>query len=265
MSRLSQIAYKVGSPRHWSQAAELERLKRAPRYKPTKTRLLGPTIHTPDGPSLYSAYRAIFQQQVYAFEAQTDTPTVIDGGANIGLSVIYFKQRYPKARVIAYEPDPNIAAYCRRNLRAMGIKGVDLREAALWSGVGELEFRAEGADGGRIVDATDLSSCKVPTERLRDVIETAVGGVDLLKLDVEGAETVVLRDCRDVLGAVRRIFVEYHSFPDRSQTLAELLSILSNAGYRLHVTPENHAWQPFVARPLICGMDLQINVYAFRG
>lgn len=41
----------------------------------------------------------------------SEAPRIIDGGANIGLSVIYFKQLFPRSRTTAFEPDAKILAY----------------------------------------------------------------------------------------------------------------------------------------------------------
>jgi hypothetical protein len=88
--------------------------------------------------------------------------------------------------------------------------------------------------------------------------------VDLLKIDIEGAETVVLKDCADLLSNVERLFVEYHSFEDRPQTLQELLAVLSGAGFRVHAETIGVTSQPFVKRQTYLGMDMQMNIFADR-
>ena len=59
--------------------------------------------------------------------------------------------------------------------------------------------------------------------------------VDFLKLDIEGAETTVIKDCADYLGNVDNIFVEYHSFLSEKQTLDELLNILKKTNFRVQI------------------------------
>ncbi|MBK9174775.1 MAG: FkbM family methyltransferase, partial [Flavobacteriales bacterium] len=87
----------------------------------------------------------------------------------------------------------------------------------------------------------------VPSVKLRDVL-ISNGTVDLLKVDIEGAETEVLLDCGDALGGVQRLYVEYHSFRNRPQRLHELLALLAAQGFRyyLHRIGAHHA-QPFMA------------------
>ena len=89
--------------------------------------------------------------------------------------------------------------------------------------------------------------------------------MDLLKIDIERAETVVLKDCADLLWNVDRLFVEYHSFEDRSQTLHELPAFLSGARFRAHMEAKGVSSQPFVKRDTYLGMDLRTNIFADRG
>src|ERR1700741_4710485 len=70
--------------------------------------------------------------------------------------------------------------------------------------------------------------------------------IDLLKLDIEGAEFDVLKDCDDRLSIVKCLFVEYHSFASQRQRLPELFAMLRDAGFRVHVQKDY-----FRASPLL--------------
>ena len=72
------------------------------------------------------------------------------------------------------------------------------------------------------------TSCQVSTVRLRDYLAQRV---DMLKLDIEGAETDVMLDVSDRLRDVHNIFVEYHSFADRPQRLDELTRRAAQTGF----------------------------------
>ena len=261
---LRRLIGKSAALAHWRRSIELQRLLRRRRFLPTTTRLLGPRLDVPDGPSFVSMYRSIFLKQTYRFTGDGD-PFIIDGGANIGLSVIYFRRLFPGARIVAFEADPHIFAVLTRNLAAAGIEGVDLRHQALADRDGTLDFQCQGADGGRVLDPGAAPAARpalrVPAVRLSPLLDR---DVDLLKLDIEGSETAVLRECSPHLGRVRRCFVEYHSFAGREQTLDEVLSILRRAGLRVHVQVENGSPQPFCARRVSENMDLQLNIFAFR-
>ena len=216
-------------------AVELNRIRSAPRYTPLSSDLLGPRIQIVDGASFCASYEEIFGRQIYAFRAAVTVPRIIDGGANIGLSVLYLKKAYPSSRIVAFEADPGVFKTLEANVREAGHNDVDLVNKALWTNEGTIEFLVEGADAGRIgrEPSGGLSNrISVPTVRLREYLEEPV---DFLKLDIEGAETAVLLDCEDRLGNVRSLFVEYHSFERSPQTLDQVLTLLKAAGFRVYI------------------------------
>ena len=241
---------------------ELARLRSLPHYHSTVTSILGQHLEVLDGPTFVPMYEEIFERQIYCFPTKEERPYIIDGGANIGLSVLYLKRLYPNSQIIAFEPDDQIFAALKSNIEKSGYRDITLLCRALWSSETELNFMSEGADGGRLSQADDPSNTVVTTARLRDYLNRKV---DFLKLDIEGAETEVLMDCTDLLNNVENLFVEYHSFSKQPQTLHTLIGILTNAGFRLHVTqPFNISLQPFMNQYASLGMDLQLNIFAFR-
>lgn len=240
---------------------ELSRLKSIPRYRPAVTNILGAPIEVVDSASFVFMYKEIFQHQIYRFPAATDRPYIIDCGSNIGLSVLYFKHLYPASRILAFEPDDEIFNVLQRNMEHAGCQDVELDGRAVWTSETSLNFMSEGADGGRLSGPGDLPNKVVRTVRLREYL---VSPIDFLKLDIEGAETEVLIDCADSLANVKAIFVEYHSFAERPQTLHTLTTLLADAGYRMHIHAPAPSPQPFMSRDLYGGMDLQLNIFAFR-
>ena len=245
-------------------ARELRRLRELPPRTRTTTHLLGPSLCLVDPVSFLEQYEAIFERELYRFVPRRENPVILDCGANVGLLSIYWKRRHPSARIIAFEPDPEVVKVLSANLAAAECTDVQVIPRAVWTEEGELEFWSEGSDGGRLLwDASDSRppSCRVPTVRLRDSLS---GAIDMLKLDIEGAEVEVLVDCADRLEQVDHVFVEYHSFHAREQRLDELLQILRRAGFRTQILPEVASRQPFVGRPEHLGMDLQLNIFAYR-
>jgi FkbM family methyltransferase len=243
----------------------LARLRRVPRYQPAVTEIFGKPFEIVDSSSFLWMYREIFVDEIYRFRARTEEPRVIDCGANVGLSVLYFKRLYPRARVTAFEPDDKIFDVLTRNVARQELSDVELHRRAVWSSETTLNFHSEGADGGRLSnDNGDEGGARiksVPTARLRDFLDRPV---DFLKIDIEGAETEVLTDCADRLANVEHLFVEYHSFADAPQTLHTVTRIIADAGFRLHVHPPVTSPQPFVNRDVQGGMDMQLNLFAFR-
>ena len=66
----------------------------------------------------------------------TPSPRILDCGANVGLASLFFKRRYPAARITAFEADPALFAILDANLRANGAADVEARHAALWTSTG---------------------------------------------------------------------------------------------------------------------------------
>jgi len=82
---------------------------------------LGKPFEIVDGLSFVLMYRDIFEQHSYRFRTNEQKPYIIDGGANVGLSVLYFKELYPRSQIVAFEPDDDIFSVLERNIerRAM--------------------------------------------------------------------------------------------------------------------------------------------------
>ncbi len=240
---------------------EKTRLRMMPRYQSAMINFFDKPVEIVDSVSFLDMYEDIFKQQTYRFQTSHSTPFIIDGGANIGLSTLYFKKLYPNSRIIAFEADEEIFGVLKRNVQGWGYNDVELNCRALWSSETSLSFSPEGSYAGRLSITGDVQGKLTPTVRLRSYLDRPVS---LLKLDIEGAETEVLTDCADLLGNVENMFVEYHSFPGVRQSLGTIISIITNVGFRFHVHSLSHSPQPLFHRSVAYGMDMQLNIFAFR-
>jgi FkbM family methyltransferase len=234
---------------------------------PRTIKIHGWTLTAPDPQTFLWAYFWIFVEKVYAFTARRPDPLIIDCGANVGLSVLYFKKLYPKSRVIAYEADPRICQTLINNVHGNGFTDVELVNAAVSTSDAPVSFVSDGKDTGRIAVASVDAQKSVETVagvRLADVL--AMHDVDLLKVDIEGAEVDVLLDCRDVLHKCHAVCAEYHSFPGTPQRLGELLTMFEELGFRAQVMHVAHNGSPLVPeqRMNICGMDVQLHLYFYK-
>lgn len=238
-------------------------LKNKPRYQPGVTKILSKELEYIDSASFYFIYKEIFKNEIYKFKTTSKKPYIIDAGANIGLGVIYFKQLYPEAEVTAFEPDLNVFNIMKRNINKFQLDNVHLISKGLWDSVGTLQFFAEGADAGRIVSGLDKKNLiGVQTDRLSPYLNRKV---DFLKMDIEGAEYRVLKDCANILRNVQNIFVEFHSFVGKEQVLPEILQVLKTAGFRIFInTPGLVSKNPFMKINSYAGMDMQLNIYGYR-
>jgi len=236
-------------------------LLQVPRFTPRMELLLGFPFEVADGPSFYANYQEIFEREIYRFTASTPAPRIIDCGANCGQSTIYFKHLYPSARITAIEADPEIFRILEANVARRGYADVRLLHGAVTTQSGLVKFHHEGADAGRIRELSEaMCVYEVPSVALDELLGEPV---DLLKIDIEGAETGVLCESRR-LHMAAQLFVEHHGFAGDSQTLHSVLDCLQSAGFRYYLQTQFCAARPLVEDAVHCGMDLQINVFAKR-
>lgn len=153
----------------------------------------------------------ILIDQEHFFENAPERALIIDAGANFGLATYFFKRLYRDCRIIAVEPDPELAALYRSNIERNRYPDVTFLEGALGSSAHE--------------------TSPVATHSLRALITEPVF---LLKLDVEGRAYDVLREARDALPLVGNVVCECHADAGGS-TLVGVLSLLEEAGFRTAV------------------------------
>lgn len=260
--RLLRKMRKRASPLHpVLTAGDYRSVVNLPPFTEGRARVFGTPVRFSDRDGFLHSVREIFFDKVYRFDARREKPRIVDAGANIGLSIIYFKRLYPDATIVAYEPDNEIFALLQANTGHY--EGVELREAAAWTADTELTFFREGSLAGSV--AMDYlnrgKEVKVRAERLKTELQK--GPVDFLKIDIEGAENSVLFDIEPELSTVDFLFFEYHSVPGQPQRLGELLNLAGRAGFRYVINGAHGPRLPFVEK-VAHGFDLQLNVYCFR-
>jgi FkbM family methyltransferase len=226
------------------------------------TNIFGRPFQVVEGSSFAHLYQVFFQSGLYDFECSLDSPYIIDCGANIGVSVMWWKTRFPNAKVIAFEADPQIFQILQMNCAHLG--NVQMINAAVWDKEGELPFTLKGDLGGHMAEfgqSAGHNTVKVPCLRLRSFLADKCS---FLKMDIEGAETEVLRDCAQELKNVDRAFIEYHSFVGRPQFLAQTVSVLEAAGFRLHVHTEMPSPRPFRELVIFNEKDVRLDLFCYR-
>jgi FkbM family methyltransferase len=206
--------------------------ERVARYTRGSIRLLEYDIEYVDLLSLCPQWNDLFVRNSLKVRLDEPSPRILDCGANIGLASLYFKRQYPRARITAFEADPDIHSVLERNLRVNGCGDVEVVHAAVWTGGGTIGFRCEGGDSGAVEEHSGDQAgpgTRVPAVRLRDVL--AKGEVSVLKLDIEGSEELVLRDCAGVLGSVKVLLLDIHEFDPLRRATPMVFEILAKAGF----------------------------------
>ena len=242
--------------------SESEEINTLPRYTPGKTYLFGKRIEFVDACTYLGGLEHIFKKEIYKFNCTNKIPYIIDCGSNIGLSILYFKNIFPKAKILGFEPDPSIFKVLKNNILSFDCENVDLVNKAVWINNDTIQFQVEGGFSGRIPKKGDTTHLiNIPSARLRDFLDREV---DFLKIDIEGAETEVITDCKDRLKNARNVFIEYHSHVSEKQSLHLLLEILVEAGFRYHIHEAFTRRRPYVDTDLMLGMDLQLDIFAHQ-
>lgn len=233
------------------------------RWNRGEVQVSGHKIQYVDSASCFSAWSLIFDDDGYGFESASHQPIIVDLGANIGIASLYFCLRFPRSRILAYEPDPRIFEVLQSNLAQF--PNVELHQMAIAAGEGNTSFHSSCDDAGTILDENKQGrvTTTVPCTNLCSVLEP-LDCVDLLKIDIEGAELDALLSAKESLSAVQRIFIEYHSYRGKEQELDRLLQVLSNAGFRYFLQSETMIRSPFMNRMDENGMDGRINIYATK-
>jgi len=234
----------------WRRACQLA--ESTPRMTPGSIRMMDYELRYTDLLTFCPQWLDIFVHRTLDSACGTPTPRILDCGANVGLASLFFKRRYPGARVTAYEADPALFALLDANLAANGAADVERVHAAVWTSSGHIQFCCEGADSGVIESLPGAGagvSRTVPSVRLRDILEAEP--FDLLKLDIEGAEDAVLEDCAPVLDRAGAIVMDLHEFDPVVRQAPRVLERLTRCGF-------TYAIDEFVTQPWrrpVAGVD----------
>ena len=230
------LRYLVRTGRRLRKGAHLARVRRKiDSLQPGSTlRFEGYTVRFNDGPNLYILYKDIFVHRIYHFDAMRPDPLILDCGSNIGMSILYFKQRYPRARIVAFEPDPDIIPFLESNIAGNNLKDVSWVQAALSCDGEKKIFFSDGICGSGLAetltreDSHAWKQYEVSCMRLRDYLTEPV---DFLKMNIEGAEYEVLADSEDRLRQIREMIIEYHHLPGLPRSLHQILELLHRRGF----------------------------------
>lgn len=143
---------------------------------------------------------------------------IIDIGANIGtFTVKAAKATGETGRVIAIEPDADNLQILTKNIHANKLTNVTIVPKGVWSSKSLMKlFKAESGFNHSIVEERD-SFTEVEVDTIDNILENlGVTKADILKLDIEGAETEAIRGMDKTLGIANVITGEYHFINGRS-------------------------------------------------
>jgi len=137
---------------------------------------------------------------------------ILDLGGNIGVASVFFHAVHPEAEIVAVEALPANQTLLQENFRINGVSGRVI-PAAVADQPGKATFFLGQADNSSVVrqpwmtgEAIEVDCITVPEILLR----MGWNEIDLLKVDIEGAERALFRDCRAWIGKVGALVAELH-------------------------------------------------------
>jgi FkbM family methyltransferase len=160
------------------------------------------------------AFEKVFLEREYDIALRRPPAVIVDAGANVGFASVRFATRFPDARIVAIEPSAGNFAMLRRNVAPY--PNVTPYHAALWGAAGEIEMvdPGEGTEGYRangVAAGAATSLGTVPAVTVDSIMaEMGVTFVDLLKIDIEGAELAVFQNPSAWIDRVGVIVIELH-------------------------------------------------------
>ncbi|HTL82370.1 MAG TPA: FkbM family methyltransferase [Bacteroidia bacterium] len=225
---------------------------------PVTLKISGFSIETNNASSFLHLYEEIVVGGAFDIDLKNNSPVIICAGANIGIELFLLSKKYPSGRIIAYEADAHYAALLRKNIARNKISNVELNEAAVWTFNGKIPFESDGGLGGK---AGNAGKDVVAVDFLAELKKHQ--SIDLLLMDVEGAEFNIFQHCKNELYRIRNLFVEWHGREKEPQQLPEFLTMISSSGFRYRLDNKLPV-SPFKNRLVENGFDAMTGIYAHR-
>ncbi|WP_348260957.1 FkbM family methyltransferase [Telmatobacter sp. DSM 110680] len=146
----------------------------------------------------------VLVKEDYAFGLPSSAKVIVDAGANIGMTSLFYAYKFPSAKIFAVEPELSNFNMLRKNVRAY--HNILPIHAALWHSEGRISVSTSPDEAfghwGFVVSANpgDVSSITIPS-LMRDF---GLDYIDLLKVNIEGSEKEVFEACQwqDRIGSV---------------------------------------------------------------
>ncbi len=203
--------------------------------------------------------REVFSQDTYHvdFESRDDiprtaegfvAPRIVDIGAHIGLTTLYWKYAFPAARILSVEPHPLAFSMLERNISQNRLEDVEALQAAIHSGNDPVRLIT---DADEVEETQWLSNTSVHRHTWQGDQPTFTRGItvpgitldtlleeekqiDLMKIDIEGYEQAILNAASDdTLKKVQQLIIEFH--PHSTQDLETLVGSLQRRGYSVKI------------------------------
>ena len=203
-------------------------------------RIFGFNVHAYDYTTLLFLFREIFLSKDYYFGSNQNQERILDCGANIGMSIFFHKYFHPQAEIIAFEPNPSAFELLSLNIKANKLTGVTCFQKAISENEEPIQFFINEDKGSLLSsvrsDRGGNKAINIETTLLSKFLNKPTA---LLKIDVEGAEWLILNDLKANAGKleqVEHIILEYHhKINGESSRLCSFLSYFEQCGFEYNI------------------------------
>lgn len=181
-------------------------------------------------------YHQIFTRREYHIELGNPR-TIVDAGAHIGISAVFFASKYPQAEIIAVEPEAsNYHLLC---INAMDYSNIKPLHAGLWNRRSYLTIEDAHAETWAFRVSEDSRRKNIPAVAMADILaDYGLARIDILKMDIEGSEVEVFNNSEAWIDCVGAIITELHDW-FRPGCTAALKRALNNHTYDEFRSGEN--------------------------
>lgn len=142
----------------------------------------------------------------------TNTPTIVDLGANIGGFALFLFENYPESKVVSVEAAPDTYKILKRNQEINSERDWSIVQAAIWTENGHVNLDRRDASTGHRVATGESGGESIVARRLDDILaEVGVVDIDLMKMDIEGAESAIVPVNEEVFKRTQILIIEIHT------------------------------------------------------
>lgn len=187
-------------------------------------------------------FEQIFSEQQYNFfhPKPEEVKWIIDAGANVGLSAIFFSLKFPNARIISIEPNKANFEMLLKN--TVNYKNVECLNAALWYKEEHLDIsnKDEKSASFMVEPGEDKSGDLIKGVTLNQLMEDyKIDILSLVKIDIEGAEKEVFQyNTSPWLSKSECVIVELHDWL-KEGTSQVFFKTMSEFNWRTYIKGEN--------------------------
>lgn len=182
----------------------------------------------------------IFFREDYNINIDFTPKRIVDVGANVGYSAVYFANKFPNAKIVAVEPHPVNFQLLIEN--TIPYKTIEVINAALWHKNQPLEIIDQGrGEWGFLISEVESDKGEyIRAVTVTDIMnDSQFEKIDILKIDIEGTEKEVFSENYEYwLPKTRLLIVELHDDIKEGCSKA-FYAALSNYNFKIHEEGEN--------------------------